>query len=148
MQYRVRFLSQNPPAVVDATEFHPMGNGVIFYKERMRNTLGNDQWGNPRRMPTRVPVAFMTNIESILEINEEEGPATEGVDPFGVFTDNQVRLAGAHEALQRLGAMNVTPPPVQFNQIHWVDEAGPQMLTTAAPTMDDDGVEWDAQRNE
>lgn len=143
MRYQIHLINNPNPLTVEATEFQPIGTGVIFYKDRMRNTLGNDTWGNPRRVPALVAIAYMTNIESILEIPEEEGPVAEGVDQFGDF--QQVPHM-ANAVLRNLGAMHVTPP-TQFNHV-WVDETGPQTLNVTAPTMDDDGVAWDAQRNE
>lgn len=117
MRYQVRF-NDETTAVVEAREFYPQGAGIIFYKDRLLPREGRtDQWGNPVMSRQRVAVAFINNVQSILEIPEEapEIPiaATEGINvatvPWGI-------------AGQTLGT-----------QI-WVDEATP---------VDGDGINWD-----
>lgn len=144
MRYQVHLINNPNPLTVDATEFHPMSGGVIFYKDRMRSNGMNDTWGNPRRVPTRVAVAFMTNVESILEIPEEDEVAPQvdfeaGAPTIGATTVDGIRWTDNDVAL-------------------WVDEAGPNLLRRnfAAPPelpgppigIDGDNVPWDAQQHE
>ena len=117
MRYQVRF-NDETTAVIEAREFYPQGAGIIFYKDRLLPQEGRtDQWGNPVMSRQRVAVAFINNVQSILEIPEEDpgipDPAriTEGIDG---------------------GAIQATAG----TQIWYHDEV------TAMP-LDPDGINWD-----
>lgn len=137
MRYEVRVVD-NPPIFVEAVEFHNVSGGVVFFAERMRNNGTADQWGNPVRRTQRVQVAFFSNVESVLEVPEEElGVPTAGdVDlrAFQVWHDEVTFVA---EPAGRTGRATIrTVPPHLFNNLN------------PLPT-DPDGINWvDAQRDE
>lgn len=130
MRYQVRLINHGAPLVVEATEFHPTGHGISFYSERMRPTGGNDQWGNPRRQRVRIPVAFFNNVESIVELPEEDQAAAEG------FHEEMVT------PLNRGGVFPV-PTPWPQEPARW-----PELGTGVGAGVDQDGVNWNEARVE
>lgn len=138
MQYQVVLLDNpNRPIIVEASEFHTQGGGgVTFFADRNRLSGGNDQWGNPRRQRQRTTVAFFNNVQSVIEMTEAN---TEGDVGFG------------------LGGEWPTAEPMPFIAgAPWGDN-GPNMVGRDFPApvpvspvirVDDDGVNWDAQRDD
>lgn len=155
MRYAVRLIN-NPrpnPIFVEATEFHALGQagGITFFAERMRETGGVDQWGNPRRQRQRVSVAFFNNVESVLEMPEEDPGlpevGLEGAVPFnmgGTFAEPQ---AWVDEAPTEWGRLNNTFEQVRPRGARALGGAA-QAIPATAPAVDDDGVNWDAERTE
>lgn len=119
MRYQVR-MTDGHSSVIEAIEFFPQGTGMIFYKDRMRAQEGRaDQWGNPVMRMTRVATAFINNVQSIVEIPEEQPEipvaATEGIN----FTHNPVPIGEAAAAMNRWYDEEVTP--VDPDGINWTD---------------------------
>lgn len=147
MRYAVRLINnpRSTPIFVEAAEFHAMGQagGITFFAERMRDTGGVDQWGNPRRQRQRVSVAFFTNVESVLEVPEENPgvpeAATEGLVgnervPFNMGGD----FPGAAP----------WPPAIHVGGVGRNFEPAGDFRAPQPIRVDDDGVNWDAERAE
>lgn len=142
MRYQVRVIDRPDPIVVEAGEFVVTGQngGITFYSDRMRNAGGADQWGNPHRLRQRVSVAYFGNVVSIVELPDEVPEATIG----GL-------AAQATPFVSR--ALGDIPPFAQHHQ--WLND-GPGLggrlngHVAAEPPIgvDDDGVNWDAARDE
>jgi hypothetical protein len=132
MRYQVRLINNPEPFFVEASQFHTnSGGSITFFTERLRNRGGNDQWGNPRTMPTIAPVAFFNGVSSVIEMPDEDviGAALEGVNNrmFGqVPADRFFVMDEATDAWAGEFAAN----PIEPIQV------------------DGDGVNWDAQRHE
>ena len=122
MRYQVRHNGHT--SVIEAREFFPQNTGIIFYQDRMRPQEGRpDQWGNPVVRLTRVAVAFLNNVESILEIPEED-PAIPVV---------------------ATGGINVAPAPWGIGGGAIQGTTGDQVWFNEAPIepVDGDGINWD-----
>lgn len=146
MRYAIRLIN-NPrpqPIFVEAAEFHSMGQsgGITFFAERMRPTGGIDQWGNPRMQRARVSVAFFNNVESVLELPEED-PGVPEMATEGLVGNERVpfNMGGDFPGATPWGELQ-----------HGVGGRGiarDQDIPPPAPIrVDDDGVNWDAERAE
>ena len=141
MRYSVRFANRAGTQIIEADEMHPMGNGqLVFYADRIRNRPGNDQWGNPRTMPTRVTVAVFSNVDSAVEIPEEDPglqrPETGGmVDEFTAVRWDQ----------HTVGFGNGQLPPIVDERV-FADFATIPPPAPIPVGTDDDGINWTAQQ--
>ena len=138
MRYEVRLINGNQPIFVEATDFHNVNDGVVFFAERMRNNGTTDQWGNPVRRTQRVQIAFFNNVESVLEAPEEElGLPVVGAVPFQgdpIWFDD--------------GRVNAVEPQVLAGRAALGFPAGSFGTLNPLP-VDADGINWDvAQRDE
>lgn len=129
MRYRVVTVQPGDRPVqsfVTADNFHTTGErSVTFTAFRNRNNGQNDQWGQPVAAPRQIFVAFFANVISIVEDPE--------VDPFQGevgFADNW-QPGGLGMVGRNVGAVAVPDIPA------------PRPIR-----MDDDGVAWDAERDE
>lgn len=113
MRYEVR-IPNNQPISVEATEFHNVNGGIVFFAERMRDVGTLDQWGNPSRRRQRVQTAYFNNVESVVEIPQEE---------FGVpIADPEPNIIGLPQTHVWFDEANgMAPRPIDADGINWVD---------------------------
>jgi hypothetical protein len=117
---------------VEAQTFHNTGEAAAAFTTMRSLANGlNDNWGNPARSPQRVTVAMFTNVISVQEVQEEF--AQEPETPF-VGATGGIRQAPEwitdHVGNMGRGATRAVLPDI------------------APPRLDDDGVNWDAERIE
>lgn len=150
MLYSVRLMDNPHHEIrVEAAEFHQLGAGVSFFAERMVNRDGNDQWGNPRRNRQRVAVAYFNNVQSILEIPQEDPGVPEVAMEQGVPFDFEAGIAAPpHEwTVNRLGTNEGQVDSRRVGR-RGVGATEPMADIPVAQAMDDDGIAWDAERDE
>lgn len=149
MLYSVRLMDNPRNEIrVEATEFHQLGAGVSFFAERMVNRDGNDQWGNPRRNRQRVAVAYFNNVQSILEIPQEDPGVPEVAMEQGVPFDFEADMAEPRRewTVNRLGA---NEGQVDSRRVGRRGIGATARLPEPTPVrVDDDGVEWDNRVDE
>lgn len=137
MRFQVRVVAIASPVIVEAQEFGVNNTGgVTFFADRNRPHPGgglNDQWGNPRMQRQRLAVAYFTNVESVVEIPEEDPFMPEVADEQGV----PFNMGGTFAEPIRV----ITPDQAQV--FYDDDDELPPV------PVDEDGINWEeAQRDE